>query len=54
VIKTLNQKDEDLSGFGSVIVETREFLKGFSLWGVSFVRREGNSVAHQLAKLVVN
>lgn len=54
VITTLNQEDEDLSGFGSVIVETREFLKGFSLWDVSFVRREGNSAAHQLAKPAVN
>jgi hypothetical protein len=54
VVTTLNWEDEDFSRFGNIIVETREILKGFPLWNVSFVRRECNNAAHQLAKFAIS
>jgi hypothetical protein len=53
-VTALNREDEDFSRFENIIVETREILKGFPLWNVSFVRRECNNAAHQLAGFAVN
>jgi hypothetical protein len=54
VITALRMEDADFSKFGNVILETREILKGLSLWNVNFVLREGNNAVHLLAKLAVN
>jgi hypothetical protein len=54
VVTALNREDEDFSRFGNIIVETREILKGFPWWNVSFVRRECNNAAHQLARFAVS
>lgn len=36
--------------YGNLIEDVRQILKNISLWSIDFVHREGNQVAHLLAK----
>ncbi|XP_042983222.1 uncharacterized protein LOC122312632 [Carya illinoinensis] len=50
VTKALQEENEAWSSSSMFIVETRIWLKTFSMWHVSHVRRNGNNIAHLLAK----
>jgi ribonuclease HI len=54
VIDALLSGDEDRSHMGNVIEDIKEELRIVSHWKVSFVRKEGNKVAHALAKTALN
>jgi hypothetical protein len=41
-------------GNAGFIADTRAILRGFGSWDVSHVKREGNRVAHALAKFVIS
>ena len=53
VIKALATKDIGLAPFGLLIQDAYRFTDAFSLLSYSHTKREGNRVAHDLAKLVV-
>ena len=50
----LKTKEPGLSSYGLLISNACVFNNLFSEWSNSHVKREGNQVAHYLAKLVVN
>jgi ribonuclease HI len=54
VIDALLNGDEDRSPMGNVIEDIKEELCIVPHWKVSFVRRDGNKVAHVLAKYALN
>jgi hypothetical protein len=43
-----------LGRYGSIIMDIRSLLSGFTSWSVSYVRRECNEAAHKSAKLAVS
>ncbi|XP_075662879.1 uncharacterized protein LOC142632326 [Castanea sativa] len=53
VIKALTSKDVGLAPFGLLIQDAYKFTSTFSLLSYSHTKREGNQVAHDLAKLAV-
>ena len=53
VIKALETKDVGLAPFGLLIQDAYSFIPDFSLLSYSHTKREGNLVAHDLAKLAV-
>ena len=53
VIKALETKDVGLAPFGLLIQDAYNFIPAFSLLSYSHTKREGNLVAHDLAKLAV-
>ena len=53
VIKALATKDIGLAPFGLLIQDAYRFTSAFSLLSYSHTKREGNQVAHDLAKLAV-
>ena len=53
VIKALATKDIGLASFGILIQDAYRFTSAFSLLSYSHTKREGNQVAHDLAKLAV-
>ena len=53
VIKALATKDTRLAPFGLLIQDAYRFTSAFSLLSYSHTKREGNQVAHDLAKLAV-
>ena len=53
VIKALATKDTGLAPFGLLIQDAYWFTSAFSLLSYSHTKREGNQVAHDLAKLAV-
>ena len=53
VIKALATKDIGLAPFGLLIQDAYRFTEAFSLLSYSHTKREGNQVAHDLAKLAV-
>ena len=53
VIKALATKDIGLAPFGLLIQDAYRFTSAFSLLSHSHIKREGNQVAHDLAKLAV-
>ena len=53
VIKALATKDIGLAPFGLLIQDAYRFTSAFSLLSYSHRKREGNQVAHDLAKLAV-
>jgi hypothetical protein len=50
IILALGSSAEADSIYGNMVSETRQMLESFPSWRVSHVRREGNTVAHLLAK----
>ncbi|XVF40339.1 hypothetical protein PTKIN_Ptkin01aG0105500 [Pterospermum kingtungense] len=50
VINKLMAEEEDLSNAGNLIEEGKELMRGFSSCTAFHIRREGNCVAHDLAK----
>jgi hypothetical protein len=54
VVKALSRVDEDMGNFGNLIGETSILLRNYDRLAVNHVRREGNMVAHNLAKLAVS
>ena len=53
VIKALATKDIGLAPFGLLIQDAYKLTEAFSLLSYSHTKREGNQVAHDLAKLAV-
>ncbi|XP_062005491.1 uncharacterized protein LOC133722603 [Rosa rugosa] len=53
VIDTLHESSEDLSYEGHLIEEIEFLIKSFPSYSSHFVRREGNEIAHRLAKEVL-
>ena len=54
VIMALNSKTSVLAPYGSLIQDSLTLSNSFSKLSYSHTKREGNTVAHNLAKLVVN
>ncbi|XP_061993334.1 uncharacterized protein LOC133711194 [Rosa rugosa] len=50
VINTLHDSSDDLSFEGHIIDEVKSLVKSFPICSCYFVKREGNKVAHRLAK----
>jgi hypothetical protein len=53
VVRAISREGDEDGYLGNLIGETRHLLRGFECWAVSHVRRAGNMVAHNLAKLAV-
>ena len=53
VIKALVTKDVGLAPFGLLIQDAYRFTLAFSLLSYSHTKKEGNQVAHDLAKLAI-
>ena len=53
VIKALVTKDVGLAPFGLLIQDAYRFTLSFSLLSYSHTKKEGNQVAHDLAKLAI-
>ena len=54
VIMALNSKSPVLAPYGSLVQDSLSLSNSFSKLSYSHTKREGNIVAHNLAKLVVN
>jgi len=54
IILALSNPAEVDSIHGHLLIETRQMLESLFSWRVSHVRREGNMVAHLLAKLALS
>jgi ribonuclease HI len=54
VINALLSGDKDRSPMGNVIEDIKEELRTVPHWKVSFVRRDGNKVAHVRVKYAMN
>ena len=54
VIMALNSKTSVLAPYGSLIQDSLTLSNSYSKLSYSHTKREGNTVAHNLAKLVVN
>jgi hypothetical protein len=54
VVSALNQVVVDEGIATNLIAETRVLLENFDRWTIKHVRREGNKIAHSLAKLVIS
>jgi hypothetical protein len=52
-VDAVNDVGADWSSLGLVIEDIRRELNSLAMWKMTFARREGNHVAHQLAKYVV-
>jgi hypothetical protein len=53
VVQALCRPDDDASRYGIIIEDARRILKTFQVGDVRHVRRDGNKVAHNLAKVAV-
>ncbi|KAL3813976.1 hypothetical protein ACJIZ3_015244 [Penstemon smallii] len=51
VISAIRSELASRADYGSIIDDIREFASSFGLFQVRHIRREGNSVAHEIAKL---
>ena len=54
VIMALNSKSPVLAPYGSLLQDSLSLANSFSKLSYSHTKREGNTVAHNLAKLAVN
>jgi hypothetical protein len=54
IVEELNRVIEDEGNLGNLIGKTRLLLRSFDCWSVNHVNREGNKVAHTLAKYAVS
>jgi hypothetical protein len=50
VIDSVNLGETDNSSMGHIIEDNKLELKGFQQWQLNFIRRNGNRVAHLLAR----
>ncbi|XP_059446805.1 uncharacterized protein LOC132178381 [Corylus avellana] len=50
VIDAVNSKEKDSCWMGHIIEDIKLELQVFQRWQLTFIRREGNNVAHLLAK----
>jgi hypothetical protein len=53
VVDAVNLGEADKSWLGHLIEDIKKELNSLACWRMSFVRREGNHVAHMLAKYAV-
>jgi hypothetical protein len=53
IILAIGNSEEADSIHGNLLIETRQMLESLPSWRVSHVRREGNMVAHLLAKFAL-
>jgi ribonuclease HI len=54
VVDAVNSNEEDRSWVGHLFEDIKGELSSFDGWRMSFVRRDGNHVAHKLARFAVN
>ena len=54
VMMTLKSKNTGLAPFGLLMQDSLTLFAGFSKLSYSHAKREGNTIAHNLAKLAVN
>ncbi|XP_042983230.1 uncharacterized protein LOC122312638 [Carya illinoinensis] len=54
VIDAVRRGDKDDSSAGHLVEALQQKINSFFKWNVSFIRTEGNEVAHQLAKMALN
>ncbi|KAF5450110.1 hypothetical protein F2P56_014981 [Juglans regia] len=54
VINAVNNQDEDLSFYGSIIEELKMVIKGWIGWKVKYSHRGTNVVAHKLARAALH
>ncbi|XP_059461774.1 uncharacterized protein LOC132190739 [Corylus avellana] len=50
VVDAVNSAEEDRSKVGHIIEDIKSEVQSFVRWKMTFIRREGNNVAHVLAK----
>jgi hypothetical protein len=53
VVDAMNSSEEDRSWLGHLFEDIKGELSSFDGWKMSFVRRDGNHVAHKLAWFAV-
>ncbi|XP_040987788.1 uncharacterized protein LOC121235507 [Juglans microcarpa x Juglans regia] len=53
VIDAVSSGEKDDSSYGHLVENLQQKLNFYSRWEVAFIHREGNEVAHQLAKLAL-
>lgn len=53
VVLALKSVEVCEAAYGSIIMETHLLLESYQFWMVNHIRREGNMVAHRLAKFAV-
>jgi ribonuclease HI len=51
LIAAINSREPDWSSMGVLVEDIKHELQSLQQWQLSFVRREGNQVAHTLANL---
>jgi hypothetical protein len=54
VVQELNRVNEDAGHLGNLIGDIRVLLRRFDCWSFAHVKREGNKVAHSLAKYAIS
>ncbi len=54
VVQELNRVNEDAGHLGNLIGDIRVLLRRFDCWSFVHVKREGNKVAHSLAKYAIS
>lgn len=54
IVSALGNEAQCLGKYMSLIADARDLLTSFQSWFVSYVRREGNRVVHQLARMAVS
>jgi len=54
IVQALNSESVCAVAYASLVADTRTLLQTFPAWCVDFIRREGNVVAHHLARLAVS
>ncbi|XP_035543583.1 uncharacterized protein LOC118347671 [Juglans regia] len=54
VIDAVNREEDDDSRFGHVIEDLKQSLRQSNAWRAVFTHREGNEVAHHLAKIALH
>ena len=50
IIKAMRSEEESLSTYGHLIAAVRQIMDGFSSLSFTHTRREGNNLAHKLAR----
>jgi hypothetical protein len=53
MIDSVNSVETDSSWIGHIVEDIKLELRAFQQWQLTFTRREGNQVAHLLAKYAV-
>lgn len=50
LIHAIKDTEECYVRYGNIVEDIKQLLKGSSSWSISFIHREGNQIAHCLAK----